>query len=101
MDVKTLEEIMAAHSVVLRAIPKVLVEVYETRHITTYPHGVIKYLERFKREMLVVERIPENAGKFIFELAPNTSSTVKFYAKKYYNSIEEAVNGLLESKGEA
>ena len=97
MEIKELEDIMITHSVVLRAIPKKVVGVYEKQHIDSYPTGTIQYLERYKREMLVVESIPKNAGKFIFECQRNTSSSVHFSGKKFFDSIEEAVADLLES----
>lgn len=98
MDIRDLETIMVSYGVVLRAIPEKVRGIYEKRHIDKYPNGVIKYLDDFKREMLVVETIPKNAGKFIFECVPNTSSVVQFKGKKYYNSIEDAVEDLLKSK---
>lgn len=89
---------MISHGVVLRAIPEKIRGVYEKRHIDKYPDGVIKYLDDYKREMLVVEIIPKNAGKFIFECARNTNSMVKFMGKKYFDSIEEAVESLQNNK---
>lgn len=97
MEIKELEDIMVTHSVVLRAIPKKVVDVYEKQHIDSYPTGTIRYLERYKREMLVVESIPKNAGKFLFEQQNNTASMVQFRGKKYFDSIEEAVADLLEN----
>lgn len=98
MDIKELEEIMVSHGVVLRAIPKKTRSIYERYHIDKYPRGTIQYLEEFKREMLVFESIPENAGKFIFECEKNTSATVHFSGKKYFDSIEQAVEDLLKNK---
>ena len=94
MDIRELEKVMISHGVVLRAIPEKVRGIYEKRHIDTYPNGVIKYLDDYKREMLVVETIPKNAGKFILECVPHTSSMVKFSGKKYFDSIEEAVEFL-------
>ncbi len=97
MTIEELEKIMVEHGVVLRAIPKVVVGVYEKKHIERYPNAVVKYVEGFKREMLFVERVPQNAGKFIFELA-KTDSMVRFCPKEYFVSIEEAVGALLKTK---
>lgn len=94
MDIKELENIMVTHGVVLRAIPNKTTGIYEKRHIDQFPDGKIMYLEDFKRAMLVIEKIPKNAGKFILECEKNTLSTVKFTGRKYFDSIEEAVNSL-------
>jgi hypothetical protein len=98
MDIKKLEQIMIAHGVVLRAIPEKIVSVIEVYHKDKYPDGRIEYIERYKREMLVVEKIPIHAGKFIFECAKNTNGMIQFYGKRYFDSIDEAVNALLEDK---
>jgi len=100
MDIKELEKIMVSHGVVLRALPKKTRGIYERYHIDKYPHGTIKYLEEYKREMLVIESVPKNAGKFIFECERSTSATVHFSGKKYFDSIEQAIEDLVESKKE-
>lgn len=97
MDIKELENIMILNGVVLRALPRIMRGIYETRHIDIFPNGTIEYLEEYKREMLVVYTVPKNAGKFIFECARNTMNSVSFAGKKYYDTIEEAVNDLLEN----
>jgi len=91
MDIQLLEEIMITHGIVLRAIPRKVRGVYDKRHLDKYPNGIITYLEEYKRDMLVVETIPQNAGKFIFESVKSTRSTVSFSGKKYFDSIEEAI----------
>lgn len=95
MGIKELEDVMVSHGVALRAIPSKVVSIYEKYHIDTHPEGVIKYHEDFKREMLFVESIPKNAGKFIFESGLGTGNIVRYSGKKYFNSIEEAVDHLL------
>lgn len=96
MDIKDLEKIMVEHGVVLRAIPMKVTGIYETRHQKKFPNARVEYLEDFKREMLIDERVPINAGRFIFEANQGTGSLVKFYAKKFYDSIEEAIEDLLK-----
>jgi hypothetical protein len=99
MDIKALEQLMITHSFVIRAIPVKIIETYEAYHIKKYPEGVIYYDERFKRDMLRLEKIPKNAGKFIIERVAKTNSLIRFTPKdKYYNSIEEAINDLLSGK---
>lgn len=97
MDIQELEKIMVEYGVVLRPIPKIVRSVYEKKYATTTPDGVVKYMEKYKREMLVVERVPENAGKFIFECQKNTNRIVHFHGKKYFDSIEEAIQYLLSN----
>lgn len=65
MDLKTLEAIMVENGLIIRAIPKKIRHAFEKEHFEDYPDGEIKYLDEFKREMLVVERTPKNAGKFV------------------------------------
>lgn len=94
MNIKELEDIMVTNGIVLRAIPEEITEIYEKRHIDKFPEGSVRYLERYHREMLVVKRIPRNAGKFIFERAPNTMAVINFRNNKFYDSIEEAMADL-------
>lgn len=97
MDIKELEEIMVSHGVALRAIPRKVTGIYEVRHQSQFPNARVEYLEDFKREMLIDERVPKNAGRFIFEAHQGTGSLVKFYANKFYDSIEEAIADLLKT----
>ncbi|MBQ3011261.1 MAG: hypothetical protein IJA20_02925 [Methanocorpusculum sp.] len=97
MDIKELEEIMVEHGVVLRAIPMKVTGIYEVRHRKQFPNARVEYLEDFKREMLIDERVPINAGKFIFESNQGTGNMVKFYANRFYDSIEDAMDGLLKN----
>lgn len=94
-NIKELEEIMIAHGVVLRAIPRVTISTLETSHSKDYPNGEIKYLPAYKREMLVIKRFPENGGKFLIETNQDTSSTVQFRRKRYFDSIGEAIDFIL------
>jgi hypothetical protein len=97
MDIKELERLIITNGLVIRAVPLKVFETCEAYHISKYPNGVIHYDERFKRDMLKLEKIPKNAGKFIIERAANTTSQVQFVPNgKYYNSIEDAVNAILE-----
>jgi len=96
MDIKALEKIMVEHGVVLRAIPMKVTEISEVRHQKRFPNARIEYLESFQREMLIIERTPQNAGRFIFEANQRTGDFVKFYAEKFYDSIEEAIEDLLK-----
>lgn len=96
MEIKELEDIMILNSVVLRAIPTTMRGVYETRHIDEFPDGTIEYLEEYKREMLVVHTVPKNAGKFLIECVKNTRSSVNFEGKKYFDTIEQAMDDLHE-----
>ena len=87
---------MVTHGAALRAIPEKVTEIYEVRHRDQYPDAKIVYLEDFKREMLVNERRPINAGKFILETGLGTLSKIDFSARQFYDSITQAVEDLLD-----
>lgn len=91
MDIKELEKLMILNGIVLRAVPEKEIAIYETGHKDKFPDGTIRYIDAYKREMLVVERVPEHAGTFLTECMPNTSNTVKFTEKVFFGSIEEAM----------
>ena len=92
MDMKTLEHEMIKNGLAIRAIPLKIVENCEARHIDKYPDGVIYFDECLKRNMLRIERIPKNAGKFIFERKVGTGSLIRFNPKgKYYDTIENII----------
>lgn len=100
MNIKELEELMISKGVVIRAIPRQSIEIYEKFHIDSLKNqGVkveVKYLEKYKREMAVVERVPENSGKFVIEINQGASSIVKFKDKVFYDSIEEAIESIMK-----
>ena len=77
MDVKDLAAVMVKHSLVLRAIPQKTFMLLEKNHIDRYPKGIICYMEEYRREMLVVERVPKNAGKFLCESSKGLDSMGK------------------------
>lgn len=95
MTIQELEQIMIENAVTIKAIPKKVISVFEKSHLVEYPNGRIQYLEAYKREMLVVETIPKNAGKFVIGMNTGNSSVVR-YEGKFYGSIEEAVADLIE-----
>jgi len=106
MTMQELEEIMILKGIVIRAIPMMITGIYETRHASRYPNGVVKYLESYDREMLVVETVPENAGKFMITTEMNTSGVVRFfkstftdniYKGRFFISLEEAVQAVKET----
>lgn len=86
---------MVTHGIIIRAIPQKVRSVYETSHAARYPQGQIQYLEGFHREMLVVERTPDHAGKFIAVKQANTQAGVRFSGCAYFDSIQQAVEALL------
>lgn len=97
MDIKELEKIMIEHGLVIRAVPKKVRSVFEKQHIDKFPDGKIEYLERYKREVLVVDQVPKNAGKFIIECAESACATIRFSGEKFYDSVEEAVEDFLKN----
>jgi len=98
MKISEIEQMMIEYGVTLRAIPLKVRSIYEVTQADRFPEGKVVYLEKFKREMLIVERVPQNAGKFVFESNCGTVSTVHFCNEVYYDSIEEVINALRESR---
>ena len=94
MTIKELEQIMIQNAITIKAIPEKVVSVFEKCHLAEYPNGSIQYLDKYKREMLVVETIPKNAGKFVIGRNTGISSVVK-YEGQFYDSIEDAIIDLL------
>lgn len=91
MGLEILENLMINHGLAIRAIPKNTYSLYEARYIKDYPNGEIKYIEQFKREMLIVKNTIPHGGEFIVEIAQHTNSTVKFSGKQYYKSLDEII----------
>lgn len=96
MTIKELEKIMVENAITIKAIPNKVVSIFEKSHIDKYPNGCIQYLEQYKREMLVVETIPKNAGKFVIGKNTGNSSVVS-YNGVFFDSIEDAVDSLFNS----
>ena len=98
---KTLERLMVEHGACIRAIPEKDREIYEAYHVNdpefSKPDIIRKevvYLEEFKREMLIVERVPEDAGMFLVETGLGTAAQVRFSGKQYYKTLEEAITAI-------
>lgn len=98
MTMIELQNIMMEHGLVIRAIPKIETMVMETRHIDKYPDGEIKFLEDYKREMLVVEKELSLGGKFIITQAKHQLASIQFEKKNVFNSIEKCINNFLKNK---
>ena len=100
MNIQELEKIMIEYGVVLRAIPMEIRHIVEKSHIDKYSQGRIEYVDKCKREMLVFETVPKNAGKFVFEYKQGTNGMVSFSGNQFFDSIEEAIQYLLENNQE-
>lgn len=90
MDIYSLSDIFIENGIVLRAIPHRIREIYDTRHADKFPNGEIRFLEEYKRDMLVVERVPKCAGKFLIECARHTDNMVRF-SGRFFDSIDDAI----------
>lgn len=97
----TLERLMVEHGACIRAIPKRVRSIVEVRHIndpefskSNIVRKEIIYLEDFKREMLVVERVPKYAGMFLVETGLRTTAGVQFSGKKYYKSLKDVMSAI-------
>lgn len=89
MFLEKLQKIMTEKALSIRAIPKTIRGVVETRHKDMFPEGCLEYLEEFKREMWVYERHPSHGGQFVVESNCGTGSIVRFSGKRFYDSLEE------------
>lgn len=104
MTLADLEKLMIEKGVTIRTIPYKIKGVYDVCHYAKFVNkpnvcsAQCVYLPEYKREMLVVyELVNEKyAGKFLVECTCGTGSSVHFSAKKYYNTLEEAVASLIE-----
>lgn len=96
MTIEELEELMINRGLVIRAIPKEITHIYEVHYAKRYPNGTVKYMEEYKREMLLVTEVPENAGKFVMNAKSNTETTVKFHPP-FFSSIKELVEYVEQS----
>lgn len=96
MDISALGELMVEHGACIRAIPKVERSIVEPRHIKEHPDGKLVFLPEYNREMLVYERIPKHAGQFLLKTGLSTSARVDFNSERFYDTIEDAAEALLE-----
>lgn len=102
MTIKDLQNLMVEYGLVIRAIPPTARIVVELRHKDKYPNGHAQYLEAFKREMWVEEIENIHAGQFAVEQCRSTTATVHFSGKKFYHSLEELANDMMQfSEGNA
>lgn len=86
--------LMVKHGVVLRAVPEKIRHIYETVHAGKFPGGHIEQPAGYNREMWVVEEVPAHAGQFLLAKATGMSSTVKFSADRYFQSMGEVLAAL-------
>jgi len=98
MTIKELEKIMIEQGVILRAIPLKIHHVYADCDISLHPDGRLEYHKEYKREMTIVDSIPKNAGKFVIESEECTGAMARFYGKKLYDNIEDAIADLPKNK---
>ena len=99
MTIEKLEELMIEHNLSIRAIPKMVREVYDVNESIKkrYPDGVVMHLAEFKREMYVRYVVPKNSGKFICVKNRGTLSTVNFSQVDSFDTIDEAVENFLKN----
>ena len=99
ITVEELERVMSDYSIVIRKIPEFVRETHEATHINKYPNGVLVDLPGFNRKMLLVEKVPKYAGKYIYTTAHNTDCTVKFSKireTENYKNVFDTLEELLE-----
>lgn len=95
MTIQELSEIMVKHNLSIRAIPKVVKEVYEESAKGHMSGGKVEFLPKFKRNMYVRYTTPEDAGKFMCVKNNGTLASINFAKVKRFNTVEEAVEDYL------
>lgn len=98
MDINILEKIMKEKGLVIRAIPNEVKCIYDSYHIKDFPEGKLEYISQFDREMCVVMQKPKNAGKFMVASAKHTYMDVKFNHSEYFDTIQDAINYIINLK---
>lgn len=80
---------MVEYGACLRAIPNRARSVLEASHADEYPTGRIVFLPEFKREMLVIESVPERTGQFlVVKTGIGTLAKVDFGGEEdFYESL--------------
>lgn len=98
MDIHELGQLMVEHRACLRAIPNKVRSVLEASHADEYPTGKIVFLPEFKREMLVVESVPDHAGQFLVKTGLGTMAMVDFNNLKFYETLEDAIKAMMKKE---
>lgn len=96
---------MAGSGACVRAVPASVRSVVEARHAGDPVYGgpdiiskEIRFLEKYGRDMLVVERRPPHAGEFLLETGAGTSASVRFSGGTYYKSLTDVLDALKEPR---
>ena len=95
MTIQELSEIMVKHNLSIRAIPKVVKEVYEEDAKRHMSGGKVEFLPKYKRNMYVRYTTPDDAGKFMCVKNNATLASINFAKAKRFNTVEEAVEDYL------
>ena len=101
MTLDELGAIMAKEGLVIRAIPEIVTSIFEAneKNKELYPDGVVQFFPEYNREMLVVKRTPECAGKFIFVRCNSTGTQVFFPSQSaMYDSLHDVVRAIQETQ---
>ena len=97
MTLEQLSEIMVKYNLSIRAIPKVVREVYEESAKEHMTGGKVEYLPKFKRNMYVKYTTPQDAGKFMCVKNNGSLANISFSKAKRFSTIEEAVEDYLKN----
>lgn len=98
LTVAELEQVMKDYGVVIRRLPDFIRYTYEAKYLDKHPDGILVDLPGFNRKMLLVDDVPECAGKYIYTVCKNADVMVPFYESKglksehVFDSIEELVD---------
>lgn len=91
-----LEAVMVHTGLTIRAIPRMTTCIYEASHANEYPSGRVMYLGEYNREMLVVDKIPDFAGKFIAECVVADDAAIHFNAYDTFDSLADVLQAVAE-----
>lgn len=90
MIVELIDKFIKEKSLVIRPIPEKVKSVYEASesNIARY-NGEVKYLEKYKRNMLVVYEVPAHAGELLVVQCKHNSKDIDFSGGMYFKDLGE------------
>lgn len=90
MIVELLDKFIKEKGLIIRPIPEKVRSVYEASesNINKY-NGEIKYLDKYKRNMLVVYEVPKHAGELLVVQCNHTNKEINYSGGMYFKDLGE------------
>ena len=90
MIVELVDKFIKEKNLVIRPIPEHVRSVYEASesNIARY-NGEVKYLEKYKRNMLVVYEVPAHAGELLVVQCKHTNKEIDYSGGMYFKNLGE------------